>query len=64
MVESLGPAVRSETTTISNTDATVMGTTGMKPNTAVPPGVRDRTSIPATDHATIGGPGAGAGTSP
>jgi len=34
----------------------------MSPNTAVPPGVRDKTSIPANDHDTTGGPGAGAGT--
>jgi hypothetical protein len=61
MVSDFGFEVIRETTTISIADITVIGTTGMNPNTAVPPGVRDKTSIPATEATTTEGPGAGAG---
>ena len=39
-----------------------MGTTGMKPRTEVPPGVRASRSRPPADHTTVGGPEGGAGT--
>ena len=58
----LGFDVRQETTMINTAEMIVIGTTGINPKTAVPPGVRDKTSIPAADQATTGGPGAGAGT--
>src|SRR5689334_12720978 len=54
--------VSSEITIINNTDIITIGTTGINPNTAVPPGVRDKTSMPPGAHTTVGGPGAGAGT--
>ena len=57
----LGLDVDSETPTNNTAEIIVIGTTGINPNTAVPPGVRERTSIPAIDQATTGGPGAGAG---
>lgn len=57
-----GLRVASETPYINNAEIITIGTTGMKPNTAVPPGVRERASIPPTDHNTADGPGAGAGT--
>ncbi len=62
IVACFGFLVTSETTTISSADTSTIGTTGMKPKTAVPPGVRDRTSIPPMVQTTSGGPGAGAGT--
>ena len=62
MVFCCGFFVTSETTTISNADPNTIGTTGMKPKTAVPPGVRDSASIPPTVQTTNDGPGAGAGT--
>lgn len=58
----LGFEDTSETTTSNTAETIVIGTTGIRPNTAVPPGVLDKTSIPETDHDTTGGPGAGAGT--
>jgi len=60
-VAALGFDVNSETTTSSIAEMIVIGTTGINPNTAVPPGVRERISTPAIDQATTGGPGAGAG---
>ena len=51
-----------ETTTINKADISTIGTTGMNPKTAVPPGVRVRTSMPERDQISVGGPGAGAGT--
>src|SRR5258706_10568827 len=62
MVAGLGFGVSRETTTISRADPRTIGTTGMKPSTAVPPGVRARRSSPPTDHTKTGGPGGGAGT--
>src|SRR6266545_2709026 len=62
MVDCLGFFVSSETPSISSADTRTMGTTGMKPRTAVPPGVRDRPSAPPMVQTTDGGPGAGAGT--
>jgi hypothetical protein len=61
-VGALGLAVREDTTINNTAEMIVIGTTGINPKTAVPPGVRDKTSMPATDQATTGGPGAGAGT--
>jgi hypothetical protein len=61
-VAGAGFFVASETTTINNADTSTIGTTGMKPNTAVPPDVRDSASMPPTVQTTNGGPGAGAGT--
>ena len=57
-----GFCVAIETTIISNDEIITIGTTGMNPNTAVPPGVRDKTWTPPSAHTTVGGPGAGAGT--
>ena len=51
-----------ETTAISSSETSVIGTTGMKPRTVVPPAVRARKSIPPAENATRGGPGGGAGT--
>ena len=51
-----------ETTNIKSAETNTIGTTGMNPKTAVPPGVRDRTSVPPSDQITVAGPGAGAGT--
>jgi hypothetical protein len=62
MVAGFGFGVSSETTNISSEEMMTIGTTGMKPNTAVPPGVRDRTSVPPIEYITVAGPGAGAGT--
>src|SRR5258706_358525 len=62
MVAGLGFGVSRETTSISRADPRTIGTTGMKPRTAVPPGVRASRSSPPTDHTGAGGPGAGAGT--
>ena len=57
----LGFRVIHETMIMSNAEMIVMGTTGIKPQTAVPPGVRDKISMPAIDQTTIGGPGGGVG---
>lgn len=57
-----GFLVANETTTINKAETSTIGTTGMNPNTDVPPGVRANTSVPPTDHNTVAGPGAGAGT--
>jgi hypothetical protein len=57
----LGFEVIEETVIKRTAEMTVIGTTGINPNTAVPPGVRESTSTPATDHIATGGP-AGAGT--
>jgi hypothetical protein len=46
--------VKIETTTINNVETMTIGTTGINPNTAVPPGVRDKTSMPATDQTQAG----------
>lgn len=54
--------VVSETSHINNAETITIGTTGMKPKTAVPPGVRVNTSAPPSDHTTVADPGAGAGT--
>lgn len=61
-VVELGPEVREDATTKNIAEMIVIGTTGINPKIAVPPGVRERTSTPAIDHITTGGPGAGAGT--
>ena len=58
----LGLLVSRETMTINNAETITIGTTGMKPKTAVPPGVRERTSVPWKAQTTNGGPGAGAAT--
>ena len=47
---------------MSSAEPRVIGTTGMKPKTAVPPGVRVKASRPPSDQTTTGGPGGGAGT--
>ena len=60
-VAACGLAVSNDTTTIRTAEPIVIGATGIKPNTAVPPAVRARMSIPQADHTTVGGPGAGAG---
>src|SRR5262245_1479171 len=62
MVASRGFCVSSDTTIISRHDTITIGTTGMKPKTAVPPGVRDKTSTPPGAQRIVAGPGAGAGT--
>jgi len=62
MVVWAGFCVASETSHINNAETMTIGTTGMKPNTAVPPGVRVKTSVPPNDQTTVAGPGAGAGT--
>ena len=62
IVAAFGFAVASENTIISSAEMSTIGTTGMKPNTAVPPGVRVNTSTPPGAQETIDGPGAGAGT--
>src|SRR5260221_11882582 len=62
MVAGLGFGVSRETTSISRADPRTSGTTGMKPRTAVPPGVRASRSSPPTDHTGAGGPGGGAST--
>src|SRR5215217_4068455 len=54
--------VISDTTIINSAETITIGTTGMKPKTAVPPGVRDKTSTPPGAHRIVAGPGAGAGT--
>ena len=61
-VASDGFRVIIDTTIINSAETITIGTTGMKPNTAVPPGVRVSTSKPETDQTSVGGPGAGAGT--
>src|SRR5215213_11748438 len=61
-VVSRGFCVNSDTTIISSAETITIGTTGMNPRTAVPPGVRDNTSTPPGAHRTVAGPGAGAGT--
>jgi hypothetical protein len=55
--------VNDETTNINSADINTIGTTGMNPKTAVPPGVRDNTSVPPSDQKTRFGfaPGEGAG---
>jgi hypothetical protein len=58
----LGFFVIKDTTIINNADIRTIGTTGMKPNTAVPPGVLDKASTPPGAQRTVAGPGAGAGT--
>jgi hypothetical protein len=58
----LGFFVAIDTTTINNAEIRTIGTTGMKPNTAVPPGVLDKTSTPPGAQRIVAGPGAGAGT--
>ncbi len=60
-VAALGFAVSFETTNISSAETSTIGTTGMKPKTLVPEGVRAKTSVPPTDQKTAGGPGGGAG---
>ena len=62
IVAAFGFAVANENRIISSAEMITIGTTGIKPNTAVPPGVRVKTSTPAGAQETIGGPGAGAGT--
>ena len=62
MVAASGFLVEIENTIINRAEMITIGTTGIKPNTAVPPGVRVKTSIPPGAQETIGGPGAGAGT--
>lgn len=62
IVAAFGFAVTNETTIINNAEMITIGTTGIKPKTAVPPGVRVITSRPPGAQATIAGPGAGAGT--
>src|SRR5262245_30582266 len=62
MVAALGFGVTDDTTAIRSAETITIGTTGMKPRTAVPPGVRASTSRPRARHTTTGGPGAGAGT--
>jgi hypothetical protein len=62
MVASAGFFVAIDTTTINTDEITTIGTTGRKPQIAVPPGVRANRSRPNADHTTCGGPGAGAGT--
>src|SRR5260221_11585112 len=62
MVDGLGLGVSRETTSISRADPRTIGTTGMKPRTAVPPLVRASRSSPPTDQTRTGGPGGGAGT--
>jgi hypothetical protein len=62
IVAALGFAVTNENTIIDNAEIITIGTTGMNPKTAVPPGVRVRISNPPGAQETIAGPGAGAGT--
>src|SRR5262249_30809508 len=62
MVAAPGLGVAADTTNISSAEIRTIGTTGMKPKIAVPPGVRARKSKPASFATTTGGPGAGAGT--
>src|SRR5260370_26228408 len=62
MVAGLGFGVRSETTTTSRQETNTRGTTGMKPRTEVPPGVRASRSRPPAEHTTVGGRAGGAGT--
>lgn len=62
MVAAFGLVVTNENTIINNAEMITIGTTGIKPKTAVPPGVRVRTSKPPGAQDTIAGPGAGAGT--
>ena len=50
-----GLAVKSETTHINSAEIITIGTTGMKPKIAVPPGVRAKTSVPPTAHMTMFG---------
>src|ERR1700741_1348735 len=57
-----GFCVSSDTTIINRHETITIGTTGMKPKTAVPPGVRDKTSTPPGAQRIVAGPGAGAGT--
>jgi len=57
-----GLRVVSDTKIINTAEISTIGTTGINPNTAVPPGVRDNTSTPPGAHKIVGGPGAGAGT--
>src|SRR2546425_12993342 len=47
---------------MSRQETSTIGTTGMKPRTAVPPDVRATRSRPPADHTTVGGPRDGAGT--
>ena len=61
-VADCGLAVSSETTIIKSAEPITIGTTGMKPRTAVPPGVRASSSRPPIEAMTVAGPGAGAGT--
>ena len=62
IVAGLGFAVANENPIINSAEIITIGTTGINPNTAVPPGVRVNTSIPPGAQETIAGPGAGAGT--
>ena len=45
IVAGFGLEVTSETKIINSEDTMTIGTTGMKPKTAVPPGVRESTSV-------------------
>src|ERR1044072_2791995 len=62
IVASAGLRVISETPYIRIAEMITIGTTGMNPKTAVPPGVRVSTSHPPSLPKTTDGPGAGAGT--
>jgi hypothetical protein len=44
IVDCFGLLVASDTVHINNVETITIGTTGIKPNTAVPPGVRDMIS--------------------
>src|SRR3954471_24207658 len=61
-VDACGLLVTTETVHINNAEIITIGTTGIKPRTAVPPGVLERSSVPPIAQTTIDGPGAGAGT--
>jgi hypothetical protein len=49
-VAALGFGVSFETTNISSAETSTIGTTGMKPKTDVPEGVRAMTSVPPNDQ--------------
>ncbi len=62
IVAACGLRVSRETKNIKSAEMMTIGTTGMKPKMAVPPGVRVKTSMPPMVAQTVAGPGAGAGT--
>src|SRR4029079_17519885 len=55
-------AVARDTTYISRTETSVIGTTGSSPNTVVPAAIRAMTSVPPIDQTGMAVPGRGAGT--